>query len=173
MSSTPRSWCGCRVSFFCYQPSADAPPVSPLPALANGHVTFGSFNSFAKVTPRGACPPGGSLLKRVPGSRLVILANVAASLRQVPGAQLRSPWDRRRAGRSWSIADREPCTSSCSAQVDIALDPFPFNGHTTTCDALWQGVPVVTLAGRTYASRFGSSAHRQPGAGRPDCHVHG
>jgi len=43
-------------------------------------------------------------------------------------------------------------------QVDIALDPFPFNGHTTTCDSLWMGVPVVMLAGPTYASRFGGSA---------------
>jgi predicted O-linked N-acetylglucosamine transferase (SPINDLY family) len=42
--------------------------------------------------------------------------------------------------------------------VDIALDPFPFNGHTTTCDCLWQGLPVVTLAGQTYVSRFGGSA---------------
>ena len=45
-------------------------------------------------------------------------------------------------------------------QVDVALDPFPFNGHTTTCDCLWQGVPVVSWAGRVYVSRFGSSAHR-------------
>jgi predicted O-linked N-acetylglucosamine transferase (SPINDLY family) len=43
-------------------------------------------------------------------------------------------------------------------RADLALDPFPFNGHTTTCDALWQGVGVVSLAGTTYASRFGSSA---------------
>jgi predicted O-linked N-acetylglucosamine transferase (SPINDLY family) len=42
-------------------------------------------------------------------------------------------------------------------QVDLALDPFPFNGHTTTCDCLWQGVPVVTLSGTTYRSRFGGS----------------
>lgn len=43
------------------------------------------------------------------------------------------------------------------AQVDLALDTFPFNGHTTTCDCLWQGVPVVALAGNSYVSRFGSS----------------
>lgn len=45
------------------------------------------------------------------------------------------------------------------AQVDVALDPFPFNGHTTTCDSAWMGVPVVTLAGDSYVSRFGSSVH--------------
>jgi predicted O-linked N-acetylglucosamine transferase (SPINDLY family) len=48
-------------------------------------------------------------------------------------------------------------------RIDIALDPFPFNGHTTTCDALWQGLPVVSLAGGSYASRFGSSALRELG----------
>ncbi len=61
-------------------------------------------------------------------------------------------------------------------QTDIALDPFPFNGHTTTCDALWQGVPVVSLAGGTYAQRFGSSAHVSLGledlvAGSPEQYV--
>jgi protein O-GlcNAc transferase len=45
------------------------------------------------------------------------------------------------------------------ARLDIALDPFPFNGHTTTCDSLWQGVPVLTLSGKTYVTRFGGSGH--------------
>ena len=59
-----------------------------------------------------------------------------------------------------TLADRRPRPEYLELieQVDIALDPFPFNGHTTTCDALWQGVPVVTLAGHNYVSRFGSSA---------------
>jgi predicted O-linked N-acetylglucosamine transferase (SPINDLY family) len=144
-------------SFFCYRPSPEAPAVSPLPALSNGFVTFGSFNNFAKVTPE-VLSAWGALLQAVPQSRLVILAHAVRSL----GEYLARAFERQ--GIS---AERVTLADRCSRgeylewirRVDIALDPFPFNGHTTTCDALWQGVPVVTLAGRTYASRFGSSAH--------------
>ncbi len=145
-------------AFFCYRPSPDAPPVAPLPALANGYVTFGSFNNFAKVTP-AVLATWAELLRQVPRSRLAILAHAVPSLKAYVKEQF--------AGRGIE-ADRVSVLNRCRrpeylqriAQVDIALDPFPFNGHTTTCDALWQGVPVVTLAGNTYASRFGASTIR-------------
>ncbi|MGD9724139.1 MAG: tetratricopeptide repeat protein [Pirellulales bacterium] len=144
-------------AFFCYLPSADAPPVGPLPAAQRGYVTFGSFNNFAKVTPT-VLAAWARILNAVPGSRLVVLAHAAESLRQY----LHDTFAAQGVG-----ADRWKLVNRCSrgeylrliADTDIALDPFPFNGHTTTCDALWQGVPVVTLAGSTYAQRFGSSAH--------------
>ncbi|MEX2112345.1 MAG: tetratricopeptide repeat protein [Pirellulales bacterium] len=144
-------------SFFCYQPSGDAPAVAPLPALANGHVTFGSFNAFPKITPQ-VLATWAELLAKMPDSRLVILGNVTPSLVEY----LHHTFEQRGvAPRRLTLADRRPRKEYLQLMqtVDIALDPFPFNGHTTTCDALWQGVPVVTLAGATYASRFGSSAH--------------
>jgi predicted O-linked N-acetylglucosamine transferase (SPINDLY family) len=143
--------------FFCYRPSGGAPPVNPPPALARGFVTFGSFNNFAKVTPR-VLAAWAALLQAVPRSRLVIVADDSRLLRD---DLARTFAGHGIASDRYEHAARRPRTDFLELirQVDIALDPFPFNGHTTTCDALWQGVPVVTLAGRTYASRFGSSAH--------------
>ena len=148
-------------SFFCYQPSSYAPPVGPLPALANGYVTFGSFNNFAKVTPE-VLAAWAQLLNRVSDSRLVILASAAASLQE---RLLRTFEQLGISSQRLILANQRPRGEYLDliAQTDVALDPFPFNGHTTTCDALWQGVPVVTLAGGSYASRFGSSAHQSLG----------
>ena len=145
-------------AFFCYLPSPDAPRITPLPAETAGRVTFGSFNYFAKVTPE-VLATWAKILNRVPRSRLVILADMAASLR----ARLVDLFARQGiAAERLELVHRLPRAQYLELinRVDIALDPFPFNGHTTTCDCLWQGVPVVTLAGRTYASRFGSSGHR-------------
>jgi predicted O-linked N-acetylglucosamine transferase (SPINDLY family) len=145
-------------AFFCYQPSPDAPPITPLPAATAGRVTFGSFNYFAKVTSQ-VLDAWAQILRRVPRSRLVILADMAASLR----ARLVETFARHGiAAERLELVHRLPRAQYLELinRVDIALDPFPFNGHTTTCDCLWQGVPVVTLAGHTYVSRFGSSAHR-------------
>ncbi len=151
-------------AFFCYQPSSDAPPLSPSPALANRCVTFGSFNNFDKVTPQ-ALSLWAELLRALPRSRIVILAGVSGSLVERVHATF---VEHGVAAERVTIAARRGHTEYLKliSDVDIALDPFPINGHTTTCDALWQGVPVVTLAGKTYAQRFGSSARHEPGVDR-------
>ncbi|MGD9724140.1 MAG: tetratricopeptide repeat protein [Pirellulales bacterium] len=144
-------------AFFCYLPSAAAPEVSPLPTAQRGYVTFGSFNAFSKITPE-VLATWARLLTAVPNSRLIILGNVTPSLAEHLTQSFASRGiDTARI----TLADRRPRLDYLRliASADIALDPFPFNGHTTTCDALWQGVPVVTLAGETYVQRFGSSAH--------------
>ena len=143
-------------TFFCYHPVDDALELTPLPAGQRGFITFGSFNNFAKVTPQ-VIAAWAQIMTAVPGSRLVLLAIVGETLNDYIYRSFESHGvDRNRIelhGRRSLRAFRE-----LISQVDIALDPFPFNGHTTTCDSLWMGVPVIMLAGTTYASRFGSSA---------------
>jgi protein O-GlcNAc transferase len=143
-------------SFFCYLPSPDAPPIVPPPAVTNGAATFGSFNNFSKVTTE-VLDAWASILAGAPRSRLVILGDMVESLRQRIADAFAS---RQIASDRLELANRLPRERYLELiqHVDIALDPFPFNGHTTTCDCLWQGVPVITLSGETYVSRFGASA---------------
>lgn len=148
-------------SYFCYRPSDDASAITPLPALDRGYVTFGSFNNFAKVAPP-VLDAWIELLARVPNSRLMILAH--------RGGYLQNHLDERMQQRGLDPARIELCTKrprneylELVSRADIALDPFPFNGHTTTCDAVWMGLPVVMLAGGSYASRFGGSVLRNVG----------
>jgi predicted O-linked N-acetylglucosamine transferase (SPINDLY family) len=142
-------------TFFCYQPSSDAPAVGTLPAEQNGFVTFGSINAFTKVTPQ-VLETWAEILLQVPESHLVIRAEMTPSLRQRLAKVFA---DRGIAPERLELVNRlpRPRYLELIARLDIALDPFPFNGHTTTCDCLWQGVPVITLSGQTYASRFGGS----------------
>lgn len=143
-------------AFFCFRPPDDAPPTTPLPALSAGHLTFGSFNNFAKVTP-SVLETWARLLAAVPDSRLLLLAPRSESLR----ARVQEAFGRQGVdvGRV-ELVPRRPHAEYLRLieRADVALDAFPFNGHTTTCDALWMGVPVVMLAGDSYASRFGGSA---------------
>jgi len=143
-------------SFFCYWPARQAPAVNPLPARNAGHITFGSFNNFAKITPE-VMATWANVLRAVPGSRLVLMVHVTDSLREYVVNIFQA--NAVSAGRL-EFANRRPLAQYLEliSSVDIALDPFPFVGHTTTCDCVWQGVPVVTLAGETYVSRFGGSA---------------
>lgn len=144
--------------FLCYQPHPDAPEVVPLPALANGHVTFGSFNNFSKINP-GVLQLWSEVLKQVPGSRLLLKcpALTDADVRDRASAALQS------LGIGAERLDLLGHTRTRQehlalyAKVDIALDTFPYNGTTTTCEALWMGVPVLSLEGKHHAGRVGAS----------------
>ncbi len=132
------------------------PPVEFAAGAASGHVTFGSFNNFAKVTPQVL-----DSLGRDSAARAAIAADLSWRHDRLAAARLQRNVCRATAsapsGLSSSNRLPRPEYLELIGRVDIALDPFPFNGHTTTCDCLWQGVPVVTLSGETYASRFGGS----------------
>jgi protein O-GlcNAc transferase len=145
-------------SFLCFQPLTPMPPVSPLPAAQNGFVTFGSMNNFSKVTPE-VLALWAQLLREVPDSRLLLKAKQLedADLRQRVLEQFREEGI---AAERLTLLAALPSREDHFAQyhhLDIGLDPFPYNGTTTTCEALWMGVPVVTLAGQAHAGRVGAS----------------
>jgi protein O-GlcNAc transferase len=145
-------------SFLCYQPEKDSPGVGPLPALSSGHVSFGSFNYFPKVSPETAAL-WSAILNALPNARLIMKSRNFSDAK----ARENALGIFTRQGLS---ADRIELLSSVPSftehlnmynRIDIALDTFPYNGTTTTCEALWMGVPVVTLTGQTHASRVGTS----------------
>lgn len=147
-------------SYFCYQPYTRSPTVTELPSLKNGVITFGSFNNSAKWSPT-ALALWAQVLHAVPHSQLLLKANsylfndesMRASFID-RFAQLGIPATR------LILRDRLTDTVEHLAtyqQVDIGVDSYPYNGATTTCEALWMGVPVVTLVGTTHAARTGLS----------------
>lgn len=141
-------------AFFCYDPFDDS-PVLPLPARRAGYITFGSFNNFAKVQ-SGTIDAWLKILARLEQSRLLVLAERGGYVeRHLRDRAAQGGID----GSRIEVLDKRPRREYLSliARADIALDPFPMNGHTTTCDAAWMGVPVIMLLGETYASRYGGS----------------
>lgn len=142
--------------FLCFEPPRDAPPVAARDG--DGPVVFGSFNHLAKLSP-DTVALWAQVLERVPGSRLVLCA-----LGLQDGGVRESV--RARFARHGVDGDRlelrPPVTEATAflrqyGDIDIALDPLPFNGGTTTLQALWQGVPVLTCPRDTMASRSGAS----------------
>jgi predicted O-linked N-acetylglucosamine transferase (SPINDLY family) len=150
-----------------YSPIRDVPDTGPLPALANGFVTFGAFNNFTKVTDE-TMRDWAQLLSLVPGSRLLLKAD--GLLEPAVGGSVRQRL--RAAGvedAKVELLSRTTDTLSHLAlysRVDIALDTFPYHGTTTTCEAFWMGVPVVTIAGKSHAARVGVSLLNS--IGRPE-----
>jgi predicted O-linked N-acetylglucosamine transferase (SPINDLY family) len=149
---------------WCYAPPPGTPEPVPGPSASGGPPVFGCFNNFAKITDE-TLRTWASLLAAVPGSRLVIKGSglSAPVLRE---AALRRMAEAGMASGSVDLMERIREQSdhlAAYARVDVALDTFPYNGTTTTCEALWMGVPVVTLAGDRHASRVGASLLRAAG----------
>ncbi len=143
--------------YVCYSAPTYAPDVAPLPALSNGHITFGCFNNLAKVTPR-VIATWSTILHRVPGARMVLKTHqfsdppTAERIRSgflehgIPPErlELRGPSAHRAFLGEYN-------------DIDIVLDPFPYCGGLTTCEALWMGAPTVALPGEIFASRHSMS----------------
>jgi predicted O-linked N-acetylglucosamine transferase (SPINDLY family) len=141
-------------TYWCYEPGGATPEVGELSARKAGHITFGSMNNFAKVS-REALELWGRIMAEIRGSRLVLCC-AAGSLRQ----RVIEIFERAGIGRERiECVARQPWRQYIESYqgIDIGLDSFPFNGGITTCDSLWMGVPVITLAGRTAVGRAGAS----------------
>uniref|UniRef100_A0A1D1XCI1 Probable UDP-N-acetylglucosamine--peptide N-acetylglucosaminyltransferase SPINDLY n=2 Tax=Anthurium amnicola TaxID=1678845 RepID=A0A1D1XCI1_9ARAE len=144
--------------FLCYTPSPEAGPVSPTPAVANGFVTFGSFNNLAKITPK-VLRVWARILCAVPNSRLVVKCKpfCCDSVRQRFLSTLEQ------LGLEALRVDLLPLIllnhdhMQSYSLMDISLDTFPYAGTTTTCESLYMGVPCVTMAGPVHAHNVGVS----------------
>ena len=143
---------------WCYRPPDASPAVETPPVLRSGHITFGCFNARPKITGE-MLALWARLLLEMPASSL-LLKNVGFG---EPSARQHTRDLLAKAGiapERVELVGRVPTLAghlATYARVDIALDTFPYHGTTTTCEALWMGVPVITLAGRTHASRVGVS----------------
>lgn len=141
----------------CFTPPSSAVDVSQLPALRNGFVTFGSFNNLAKLN-SAVLRLWSRVLAAVPGSRLLMkaegLSDAAVRARLVEAFSEHCIAAGRLEFEGWS--DREGYLAAYR-QVDLALDPYPFTGGTTSFEALWMGIPFVTLRGDRMVSRQGVS----------------
>lgn len=144
---------------WCYSPPKQAPDVAEPPSVARGIApTFGCFNNVAKIN-EPTLVRWASILQRIPGARLLLKGHGLGE------TELQETLLARLANAGFSqgsvvLLERTKTLAehlSLYAQVDVALDTFPYNGTTTTCEALWMGVPVISLAGDRHSSRVGLS----------------
>ncbi len=144
--------------FHCFRPPDEAPAVGPLPAREAGRVTFGSFNNLGKVGGE-VIALWSQVLRAVPDAHLIVKSQALADPGTCDDLAARFAAEGINAERL-ALHGRIQSQDEHLAlynRVDLALDSFPYNGVTTSCEALWMGVPVVSLAGGTHASRVGLS----------------
>lgn len=142
--------------FLCYGPAPGAPPVGPPPVLDNGYVTFASFNKLAKIT-HWAIALWSRILEAVPGARLLLKERAFAE------ESARSDFRARFAAHGIQPERLELLPSAADFSAHLAVygrADIAYNGTTTSCEAIWMGVPVVTLAGQSPS---------RPGGGQPAC----
>jgi len=145
-------------SFLCYRPGGDFPDAGEPPCMGSGQITFGSFSNFMKVTPV-VLKLWARILARVDGSRLVFRARgitrerFKIDIAPVFASQGVDPQRVTVLGHARSVVENLQDYN----RIDIALDTFPYNGTTTTCESLCMGVPVVVLEGDAHVSRVGVS----------------
>jgi protein O-GlcNAc transferase len=150
--------------FLCFAPSSEAPPVATAPVSIVGAPTYGSFNNPHKIN-LSVAAAWTRIVTAVPNAKLLVKGALSSEpktesrLRRM-FADVGLPSDRLVLGDN--AADMAGYLGFF-ARADIALDPFPYNGTTTTCDSLWMGVPVVTFEGARHSARVGASLLRHVG----------
>jgi protein O-GlcNAc transferase len=141
-------------TYWCYSPTGPTPEVSELPALRNGHVTFGCLNGVKKLSP-AALALFARVLLEVSSSRLLLVAPLGEARTRI----LRTLAEHDVAPERVELVGYQPREHYLATygRIDCCLDTVPYNGGTTSIDALFMGVPVVTLMGRTAVGRAGTS----------------
>jgi protein O-GlcNAc transferase len=141
-------------TFWCYDPVVAGLAVNALPAESQGHLTFGCFNNFSKVN-EAVIRLWAQVLKAVDRSRLMILCAEGSHRQSLLDLLQREGVSSARV----EFVGRGPRLQYLELyhRIDVGLDTFPYNGHTTSLDSFWMGVPVVTLVGQTVVGRAGLS----------------
>jgi protein O-GlcNAc transferase len=139
-------------SFWCYRPLNHDQSVAPLPALANGFITFGALTNFCKIN-AGVLALWAKVLSALPSSRLLLIARPGAHRARTKATFAAHGV----APERIEFLDYLPRAQYLETyhRIDLGLDTFPYNGHTTSLDSYWMGVPVVSLIGQTAVGRAG------------------
>ena len=142
-------------TMWCYRPLEGMPAVSPAPHVRNGFVTFGAFNRFSKASTK-VLDCWASILAAVPQSQLLLCIPEGSVRQTVTQLFAAHGVEAHRLRFFYKVSHAE--FWALHGEVDIALDPFPFGGGTTSCETLWLGVPLVTCTGGagSFAPRFAS-----------------
>jgi predicted O-linked N-acetylglucosamine transferase (SPINDLY family) len=143
--------------YVCYTPPPYAPPVAPLPALGRGAVTFGCFNNLAKLT-APVLAAWSRILAALPEARLVLRTHglgEPATRARIAARLAAAGLPTARVALEGGVPHRE--LMAAYSDIDIALDPFPYTGGLTVCEALWMGVPVLAMVGDSFCARHAFS----------------